>query len=528
MRIEKNFLTFLINPDGPSRLMVFYVDGEAVVDYALPVTPKGNKKAYVDVRRFKGRNLTWKIIPELIGVETCVDVADEMPLSQLYAAKDRQLVHFTPPFGQMNDPNGLVFYEGKYHAFYQYYPPSPRVSKNDLWRRHEWGHAVSEDLLHWEQWEEALFHSPIGSPWSGSAVVDRNNVTKLKENEHDPLLLFYTACGLETGVSKGDFEQRMSYSIDGGRTFKLYPHVIVPNMVVDRTIAPIDNSNRDPKVEWCEELNAYLLAIYSGVRHTYLLFRSDNLLDWKHLQNYEIEGDSECPDLYPLIAGDGRRLWVLSGADHGYLVGEMGKDGFQAIQEKKKLVNKGDGYAGQTFYGADKRIHIDWIRLPYEKGSDYWGGFSLPTEISLKKFGEEYFLCENLVDVSSAVESEERFPFADVDKKLSNKHAYVVTIDAENCSEKTLLDVFGIFLEVDGRVARMGDWSLKRCRTDGRLRVTAVYDYRSVEIFFDDGEVGFTVAENCLFEDCVLHVRAPKNAKGMVTVKKLKKLFVYR
>lgn len=185
--------------------------------------------------------------------------------------------------------------------FYQHNPVG------NGWGNMHWGHAESDDLVHWEEKEIALFPDEMGTMWSGSAVIDTNNVTGFKENEHAPLILFYTAVGTDTSKTAADkpFVQCLAYSVDGGETFKKYQkNPIIPQAII---------GNRDPKVVYCEEMGCYLMALYmSG--NEFRLYKSDNLIDWKSFQNLSIPGDDECPELYPIIADSGKKYWILTGA----------------------------------------------------------------------------------------------------------------------------------------------------------------------------------------------------------------------
>ena len=144
-------------------------------------------------------------------------VSDTLP-EDTYREPLRPLFHFTAAQGWLNDPNGLIYYEGKYHMFYQHNPAGNK------WANMHWGHAVSTDLMHWKELPIALYPDESGTMYSGSAVEDTENVTGLKENGHNPLILFYTAAG-------NPRTQCMAYSVDGGGTFKKYPgNPIIPNI----------------------------------------------------------------------------------------------------------------------------------------------------------------------------------------------------------------------------------------------------------------------------------------------------------
>ena len=138
--------------------------------------------------------------------------------------------HFTAQKGWINDPNGLILYEGWYHLFYQHNPDDNR------WGNMHWGHARSRDLVHWEHLPIALYPEPGYTMYSGSAIEDVRNLTGLKKGGHNPLLLYYTAAG-------EPFEQRVAVSTDGGRTFEKMPGCVIGH---------IRGENRDPKIVYDE------------------------------------------------------------------------------------------------------------------------------------------------------------------------------------------------------------------------------------------------------------------------------------
>src|SRR4030095_7477943 len=142
---------------------------------------------------------------------SCRNSSDVHSISEgHYKEKHRPQFHFSPPEKWMNDPNGMVFYKGEYHLFYQYYPDST------VWGPMHWGHAISKDLIHWENLPIALFPDSIGMIFSGSAVVDWNNSSGLGNNDEPPLVAIFTYHDMEAEKSgKIDYQtQGMAYSND--------------------------------------------------------------------------------------------------------------------------------------------------------------------------------------------------------------------------------------------------------------------------------------------------------------------------
>ena len=301
-------------------------------------------------------------------------IAEALP-DDTYREPLRPLFHFTAAQGWNNDPNGLIYYEGRYHLFFQHNPAG------NQWGNMHWGHAVSEDLLHWKELDIALYPDETGAMFSGSSIEDTHNVTGLKENAHNPLILFYTAAG-------NPVKQCMAYSTDGGNTFKKYAgNPILPNIISD---------NRDPKVIWCDETDCYILALYLD-GNTYALFRSDNLIQWREFQRIELPGDSECPDFYPLMLG-AERYWVLSGASDKYYIGKFENGKFVPVQPVLSMHDEGCKlYAAQTFSGiSGRRIRISWDtgNLAAENKMRWGCGMSVPADMQLMRDENGYIrLC---------------------------------------------------------------------------------------------------------------------------------------
>ena len=172
----------------------------------------------------------------------------------------RPSIHFTPQTGWMNDPNGLVYAEGVYHLYFQHNPFDVQ------WENMSWGHAVSRDLLHWEQKDDVLFPDETGTMFSGSGIVNDRKMLGLPE---DALVFFYTAAGNINKWSAGkQFTQRIAYSTDGGETLHKIDKGVLPTVCKE---------NRDPKVFWHEKSGAYIMTLWLE-ENDFGIFRSTDLL----------------------------------------------------------------------------------------------------------------------------------------------------------------------------------------------------------------------------------------------------------
>ena len=206
----------------------------------------------------------------------------------LYRERLRPQFHFSSRRGWLNDPNGLVYHKGEYHLFYQHNP------YGWAWGNMHWGHAVSTDLVHWQELPIAIYPHRFGDwAFSGSAVVDRQNTAGFKKGDEDVLVAAYTSTG------RGEC---IVYSHDRGRTFTEYDG----NPVVK-------HSGRDPKILWHAPGKHWVMAVYDEAddKRGIAFYTSPDLKKWE--QQSKIDGYFECPDIFELpVDGDrSRRKWVL-------------------------------------------------------------------------------------------------------------------------------------------------------------------------------------------------------------------------
>ncbi|MET8805442.1 GH32 C-terminal domain-containing protein [Streptomyces sp. NPDC004546] len=270
--------------------------------------------------------------------------ADTPPYSEAY----RPQFHFTPERNWMNDPNGLVYYKGEYHLFYQYNP------NGNSWGDMSWGHAVSTDLVHWKQLPLALSYDDKEMVFSGSAVVDWNNTTGFGTKENPPMVAIYTSYHKDTGVQA----QSIAYSTDRGRTWTKYQG----NPVLDIG----SREFRDPKVQWYAPTKSWLMTVSLSTEHKVRFYSSKNLKDWEPLSEFGPAGATggvwECPDLFPLAVDGNKQTikWVLvvninpggitGGSGAQYFVGDF--DGKKFTADDKGTYTPPTGTVMQDFEGA--------------------------------------------------------------------------------------------------------------------------------------------------------------------------------
>ena len=267
----------------------------------------------------------------------------------------RPQVHFSPQKNWTNDPNGLVYYKGEYHLFYQYNP------FGDEWGHMSWGHAVSSDLLHWHELPVAIPEQDGIMIFTGSVVVDRGNSSGLCAAKSECLVAVYTGHGnTPEGIRQ---TQNVAYSRDQGRTWTRYRG----NPVLDLHMTDF----RDPSVSWDEMAHHWVMAVSLPKEHKVRFYSSPNLIAWTQLSDFGpagyVTGDWECPDLLQVPAANGKgSIWALKvGLNPGAPQGGSGEQYFLGQFDGKSFtVSKEPGSHGLTNYGKDDYCAISYNGLP--------------------------------------------------------------------------------------------------------------------------------------------------------------------
>ncbi len=291
-----------------------------------------------------------------------------------YQEPHRPRFHFTPPAKWMNDPNGMVYYDGEYHLFYQHFPDG------NVWGPMHWGHAVSTDLVRWEQLPIALYPDSLGLIFSGSAVVDWKNTSGFGVGGTPPLVAMYTYHDMaKEKAGAAVFQtQAIAYSNDRGRSWTKYAgNPVVPN--------PGLKDMRDPKVIWHEASQRWIMVLAAGDRIR--MFASYNLREWQPVSEFGATvgahgGVWECPDLFPLkVEGTGETKWVLlvsinPGAPNGgsatqYFVGNFDGSTFTldpSFATSVGVAGKEPSRGVWVDYGRDNYAGVTWADIPAEDG----------------------------------------------------------------------------------------------------------------------------------------------------------------
>ena len=372
--VEKPYLNFPVKTGAPMRRVTVLANGETVRAFDIELAEgQPDWWAFLDATPFLGKTVKINVdkLPEnSTGLSSIDQTEDAKSSGELYRESLRPQFHFTSRCGWLNDPNGLVFYQGEYHLFYQHNPYGWN------WGNMHWGHAVSKDLVHWKELPVALYPDEHGTMFSGSAVVDWNNTARFQLGAEPALVAMFTAAG-------NPFTQEIAYSNDRGRTWTKYEN----NPVLGHIAA----ENRDPKVVWFAADKKWVMALYLD-HNDYALFSSRDLKSWQKLSDVNLPGDSECPNFFqmPLDGDTHNTRWVFFGANGVYLVGKFDGQKFVPETPPQRMQNGNCWYAAQVYSDiptSDGRcILIPWGRLPdgeIFRGMPFDHMMGLPVELTL-------------------------------------------------------------------------------------------------------------------------------------------------
>jgi len=482
--IANRYLNLPIKNGAPKRVVTTLVDNQVVVKNEIELAnAEPDWWAPMDVSQWRGRTVTLQVdrLPEDSRALSSIEQADSMKGAEnLYKEPLRGQFHFSSRRGWNNDPNGLVFYKGEYHLFYQHNPYGWG------WGNMHWGHAVSRDLVHWQELGDKLAPDALGPMFSGGAVVDWANTSGFGKPGQPALVLFYTAAG-DPAV------QCLAYSTDG-RTFTKFSG----NPVV-RQFTP---GNRDPKVIWHEPTKKWVMTLYVETNriHTIYFLGSPNLRDWTVLS--QTDGFFECPDFFelPIDGNAANRKWVLTAANSEYMVGTF--DGTKFTPETGKL----PGHRGRGFYAAQtysdipaedgRRIQIGWFQTE-TKGMTFNQSMTIPLVLQLVSTPDGPRLTWTPVrELASLRAKPYRFgavtlqpqganPLADVKAELLELRA---EFQPEDASEVTFT-VRGAVISFDARKQELvvNNHRAPAPLRDGKQRLVVFCDRASLEVFASGG-----------------------------------------
>jgi len=419
-------------------------------------------------------------VPEL----SFTDAYPEAP--DAYASPERPKYHFSSRRGWLNDPNGLFYLDGLYHLFYQHNPYGVG------WGNMHWGHAVSRDLLHWEESADVLAPDAEGAMFSGSAVVDFENTSGLGDEKTPPVLLYYTAFGKD-GV------QCLAFSTDGGRSFRKY----AGNPLIATT-----KDARDPDILWHKESQRWIMALYLGdyADHAFAFYRSTDLIHWEVTSRapFAISPERECPGFLRLpVAGEsGVEKHIFLGANGIYRIGDFDGEGFLEESGPHCLfVRSGENclYAGQSWFNSADGRHLYIAWQTGDSGSKVFNQtMSIPVELELRRFPEGLRLTANPVrELETLYGWSREFPEIAIDNAavpalwtgIPKDDAWDIEFEVADRSNLNLVICGNDFaFDAEKRIIRFcaAEFALPE---EADFKVRILVDRNSYELFAADGRI---------------------------------------
>lgn len=500
--IRYQYLNLPVKFDAPKAKMTFFINGKSVLGCDIRLADRTpDFWVFSDVKKFRGKKL-------IIQVEATSNVALDLITQSdsfvgeenLYREKYRPQIHFSSRRGWINDPNGLVFYKGEYHLFYQHNPYGC-----DHGNMH-WGHAVSIDLVHWKEMPDALEPDELGTIFSGSAFVDWNNTAGFQTGDEKVIVLMYTSAGGTSAESVGQpFTQSIAYSNDCGRTWMKYEK--------NPVLPCIKKFNRDPKVIWHESSEKWIMALYLD-KNDYGLFCSKNLKQWEQLCLVTVPGASECPDFFelPVDRDPSNTKWVFWCANGSYLLGTFDGQIFKQEGEMQQVGYGGDSYAAQTWSEIPKkdgrRIQIAWLKVDLPN-MPFNQQMTFPCELTLRTTADGIHLFCTPVNEIRKLHSERHyrnsvwlFPGENTFKEI---YGDLFDIRAEFETEETSIfgfNINGVEVAYDAKKQQLCCLGRRvpLLPMDGKIRLQILVDKASIEIFGNDGIVYLPIG--VILKDC--------------------------
>jgi len=495
--LEKRYLNLPVQNDVSKQKMSLLVEGDRLHEFVMRLAvERCDYWVFMDISTFKGKKALLSAARIPVGSRGFDMIYQDDNIKEegtIYKEKLRPQFHFTAKRGWIQAPVGLVYYDGEYHMFPLHYPYGwDEGSKG-------WGHAVSKDLIHWQELPMAIWPYEFSSIYSGSAVIDENNTSGFQTGKEKVMVAVYTSAQKQV--------QCIAYSNDRGRTWTKYQG----NPVIGDREAIVGNRDiRDPKVFWHEPTGKWVMVLFEGIGNS--IFTSDNLKDWKYQSH--IDDSWECPELFELpVDGDPENTkWVMYGAAGVYMIGhfdgktftmESGKHYYSTGKLNSAFKHKGIFYASQTFNDEPegRRIQLGWGIVPLP-GMGFNQMITFPAELSLRTTKEGIRLCANPIKEIECLHKKEytltnigieEDGTRDLLAELKEDLGDLLHIKAEfEMGPTKSYGVFGLIIngfeiEYDARHNRLNNAFLNF--EDGNIYLEILMDRSSVEIYANHGRL---------------------------------------
>lgn len=484
MKLTKQYILFPIQNGAKKAQVDIIIDGVDVRQFDAEIAVSLDSIsfwAYLDITEFNSKVALLRVNGVTQNGLSMIVQSDKIPGSKdFYKELLRPQFHFSQKIGWINDPNGMVYYNGLWHLYFQHNPYGWN------WGNMHWGHAVSKDLVHWEQLPIAIYNYKRGDwAYSGGATVDEKNTAGWQTGQYKTIVASWTSTG------RGEC---ISYSNDGGTTFTEYEG----NPVVK-------HQGRDPKIIWYEPGQHWVMAVYdeSDIVDSKKI-RKISIYNSKDLKNWELKSKIpdyyECAEIFELpVDGDkSNTRWIIFAADAKYAMGKFDGQTFTPDHKGKHQVHYGKYYASQLFSNApdNRKIQIGWARIDMP-GMPFNQTFSFPHELTLRTtddgirmFTEPVKEIKKIYKKTHTVNNKkitEDIPVkVDISGDIFDVTATFKLLDAKVVG----LDIGGNRIEYKVDEGKLQDASLEAI--DGKITIRVLIDRPMMEIVGNDGRVYIT------------------------------------
>lgn len=475
LKIRSRYLNIPISRRAEPRLFEMSGNGVAATQFPLQLAEgPADYWVFLDVGEWLGCEISLLGPAEPAALDAIYRSDEIHDDAGSYREAGRPQFHFTVKRGWNNDVNGPIYHDKQYHLFWQAFVFGVQWDTGFMY----WGHAVSPDLLRWKELAPALKVDKLGSPWSGTALIDHDNAGGWGKGA---LVLFYTAFNRHTSKQV----QCIAYSVDNGETFTRFEG----NPVLDTNDEVGSVDTRDPKVLWHEPTGRWVMLLFE--KDGISFFTSTDLRQWTRKSHFH--GLHECPDLFELpVEGDpGTRKWVLHGGSASYYIGTFDGEKFTpesgelAYAEGRNASGADILYAAQSFAEMPngRCVQMAWGRIEHN-GMPFNQMMLFPTEMRLESTRQGIRLLAR--------------PIGEIERLHRSEHAWG-SLSADEANER-LADIgdealhvlIAVSLEKDDKlVVRYGSSDLAGIAyadfKGGRGLVEILVDRAVAEVFVDHG-----------------------------------------
>ncbi|KAF5073426.1 Levanase [anaerobic digester metagenome] len=496
MKVTQNYLNIPVSHTVSRQIMTIEVDGKKERTFEIRLAEENpDYWVFCDISMFKNKTLNISFSSERKGLHQIYQSDEIAGQDSLYKEQNRPQFHFSSRRGWNNDPNGLIYYEGEYHLFYQHNPYERE------WGNMHWGHAVSKDLIHWKELPIALYPDENGTIFSGSAVIDYENTAGFNKNKTPAMVAIYTADNPDRQI------QCIAYSLDKGRTWRKYDK----NPVIDSKEKWNSKDTRDPKVFWHRPSKKWVMVLNERDGHS--IYNSVNLKEWTYESH--VTGFWECPELFelPVDGNENNKKWVMYGASGTYMVGAFDGKKFTPEGGKHYYIT-GSAYAGQTYTNIPssdgRRIQISWGRIP-SQNMPFNMLMLLPVELALRNTKSGIRLFGMPIKEVTALHNE-NFSWHNLNTDEANKHLQKFNNESLVRVKFTLKlsHATGAGLNLRGQSLVNYDMNFNLVNgvfyspndmTSMEISADIFIDKTSVEVFIDDGAYSYSFEKKNMNSD---------------------------